>query len=66
MDWGILGDWIVNQGIWCALFVFMLLKTQKENDEREERYLNTINTTISRNTKTIHELITTLKGGETE
>lgn len=37
MDWNVIWDFVIKQGIWCVLFVWMLLQTQKKNDEREDK-----------------------------
>ena len=37
MDWTMIWDFVIKQGIWCVLFVWMLLSTQKKNDEREDK-----------------------------
>lgn len=36
MDWSVITDFILQQGIWCALFVWLFFTSRKESKEREE------------------------------
>lgn len=36
MDWNTIVDFILQQGIWCALFVWLFFTSRKESKEREE------------------------------
>lgn len=39
---------ILSQGVFCTLFVWLLTRTEKKNDDREIRYQTTIdNLTVS-------------------
>lgn len=35
MDWNVIVDFVLQQGIWCALFVWLFFTTKKEAKERE-------------------------------
>lgn len=35
MDWQVVTDFILQQGIWCALFVWLFFTSRKEAKERE-------------------------------
>ena len=36
MNWDVIVDFILQQGIWCALFVWLFFTSRKEAKEREE------------------------------
>lgn len=36
-------DYLISQGIFCVLFVWLLVDTQKKNAEREKAYQGIIN-----------------------
>lgn len=36
MDWNVIVDFVLQQGIWCALFVWLFFSCRKEAKEREE------------------------------
>lgn len=42
MDVNAIIDIVMNQGIWCVLFVYFYITQQNRNAEREERYLSQI------------------------
>ena len=42
MDINSILDIVLNQGIWCVLFVYFYVTQQNRNAEREERYLTQI------------------------
>lgn len=42
MDINSILDIVMNQGIWCVLFVYFYVTQQNRNTEREERYLSQI------------------------
>lgn len=42
MDINSILDVVLNQGIWCVLFVYFYITQQNRNAEREERYLTQI------------------------
>lgn len=37
MDWNVIWDFVINQGVWCVLFVWLLFETQKKNEAREDK-----------------------------
>lgn len=36
MNWDVVIDFVLQQGIWCALFVWLFFTSRKESKEREE------------------------------
>lgn len=36
MNWEVITDFILQQGIWCALFVWLFFTSRKEAREREQ------------------------------
>ncbi len=37
MDFQAIADMVMQQGVWCALFVYLFYTTQKTSKEREEK-----------------------------
>ncbi len=37
MDFTIISDFVINNGIWCALFVWLFYTSRSESKERETR-----------------------------
>ena len=36
MNWEVITDFVLQQGIWCALFVWLFFTSRKEAREREQ------------------------------
>ncbi len=39
MDFNTIVDMLGNQGIWCALFLYLFYESRKDGKEREERLM---------------------------
>lgn len=42
MDFSIIVDFVTQQGIWCALFVWLFYTTRQESQGRENRLMEVI------------------------
>lgn len=36
-------EMVMQQGVWCALFVYLFISSQKKSDEREKQLMTLIN-----------------------
>ena len=60
MDINSILDVVLNQGIWCVLFVYFYITQQNRNAEREERYLSQIDK-FSQALEKINDTLTEVK-----
>lgn len=42
MDISSILELIISQGAWCAIFVYFFISSNKRNNEREDKYIETI------------------------
>ena len=42
MNWEVITDFVLEQGIWCALFVWLFITSRKEAREREATLYNIV------------------------
>lgn len=57
MDISSILELIISQGAWCAIFVYFFISSNKRNNEREDKYIETIQGFKD----SINEVNTTLK-----
>ena len=59
MDVEVILDAITKQGIWCLLFCYLFLTSQKDNKEREAKLIEKLdhyNDALAENTKTLENI----------
>lgn len=61
MDWNVIVDFVLQQGIWCALFVWLFFTTKKESRTRE----TDLESIIKDQSETLQEITRTLEKMDT-